>query len=256
MHEFEILMRSIQSKPSISSKDLLPLTVQVNTILAKVGMVSQIIEKITSMVPGLQDSHSVNRALKWQEEFQLLGQKVGGDQGKEVLLSLTQTNLNLIEEKHAGLIRDICIQMVRNSVAHGIETPDERLALGKPVIGQVQIDIKAEPEKTHFVFRDNGRGLSVDAIKLSLIKNGVYTPMQLEEMDAKSIIMSIFDSGVTTADKLTEHSGQGVGLSIVKQAMNALDGRLKIASRVGQFTEFQMTFSNVHLKKVEGVIAA
>lgn len=256
MHEFEVLLKSVQNKTDISSKDLLSVTVQINMMLAKVGTVSQIIEKITSMVPTQDAPLNINRALKWQEEFQLLGQKIGDDLGKEIILSLTQTNLNLIEDKSAGLIRDICIQMLRNSIVHGIETPAQRLEQGKPVVGQVQIEIRADAEQTHFVFRDNGRGLSLDAIKLSLIKSGVYTPVQLEQMDAKSIIMSIFNSGVTTADKLTEHAGQGVGLSIVKQAMNALDGRLNIASRSGQFTEFRITFSHVKLKSGEGVIAA
>lgn len=257
MHDFEVMLSSVQHGPSISSKDLLPVTVQINTILSKVGMVSQIIDKITSMVPTENKTRiNINRALRWQEELQQLGQKIGNDMGKEIILSLTQSNLNLIEEKPAGLIRDICIQMLRNSIAHGVESPAERLQLGKPVIGQVLIDIKAEPDQTHFVFRDNGRGLSIDLIKLSLIKNGVYTPVQLDEMDAKSIIMSIFNSGVSTAESLSEHAGQGVGLSIVKQAMNALDGRLSIASRAGQFTEFRITFSNVKLKQSAGVIAA
>ena len=256
MHEFEVLLKSVQNNPSINSKDLLPVTVQVNTILAKVGMVSQIIEKISSMVPEVNQENIPNRALKWQDELQFLAQKVGDDLGKEIILTLTQTNLNMIEEKPAGLIRDICIQMVRNAVVHGVETPEERLSIGKPVVGQIQIDIKADTEQTQFTFKDNGRGLSVDAIRLSLIKNGVYTSAQLAEMDAKSIIMSIFNSGVSTADQLSEHAGQGVGLSIVKQAMNALDGRLGIASRSGQFTEFRITFSNVALKKHDGVIAA
>lgn len=255
-HELEVSMKGLQHNTHIHSEDLLSITVQINNMLAKLNSVSQIIEKIMNLMPAFGAVSDVDRVNDWEKDLGALSQKVGEDMGKQVEFNFQHKNLNLIVAHDAGKIRDICIQMIRNAIAHGIELPVERIMQKKPEKGQVSIQLLADKEKTELLIRDDGEGLSVEKIRLSLLKSGEFTQAQLNEMDNKSIIMSIFRSGISTAGELTEHAGQGLGLSVVKQVVNELGGRLTIGSRKGEYTEFRFSFSNVTLGEVKEVMAA
>ncbi len=255
-HDLEQSMKQLQYNRQIKSEDLLAITVQINSMLAKLGSVAQIIEKLMSLIPVFGDVLDNDRLHLWKRDLNTLAGKVSEDLGKHVVLDFSQSNLNQIETVHAEKLRDICVQMIRNAIAHGIELPVERLMLQKPEAGKVSISLMADSEKTEMIIRDDGEGLSVDKIKKSLIDKREFTQEQLDEMDDKTIIMSIFRSGISTADELTEHAGQGLGLSVVKQAVNDLGGRLMIASRRGEYTEFKFVFSNVELVQLKEVMAA
>lgn len=255
-HEFEQTLNAASSNAEITSEELLPVTIHINTFLAKINTISEIIEKIALLVPSMAKVSVQSRGQQWVDNLKQLTEKVSVDLNKKVSLSFKQANLNDIEDVDANKIRDICIQMIRNAIAHGIELPVERQMKGKSQEGNINISLIANKAQTELVIKDDGQGLSLEKIKNSLIKNNRYTADQLAEMDAKSIIMTIFNSGVSTAEELNEHAGQGVGLSIVKQGLNDLGGRIVIASRSGQYTEFRLAFNNVRLKVREGVIAA
>ncbi len=255
-HDLEQSMKQLQYNRQIKSEDLLAITVQINSMLAKLGSVAQIIEKLMSLIPVFGDVLDNDRLHLWKRDLNTLAGKVSEDLGKHVVLDFSQSNLNQIETVHAEKLRDICVQMIRNAIAHGIELPVERVMQQKPEAGKVSISLMADSEKTEMIIRDDGEGLSVDKIKKSLIDKREFTQEQLDEMDDKTIIMSIFRSGISTADELTEHAGQGLGLSVVKQAVNDLGGRLMIASRRGEYTEFKFVFSNVELVQLKEVMAA
>ena len=255
-HEFEQTLKTAASSIELTSEELLPVTVHINTILAKINTISEIIEKIAQLVPSMTKISVQSRSQQWNDDLKQLTERVSTDLHKKVRLSFKQANLNDIDDADAHKIRDVCIQMIRNAVAHGIELPVDRQMMGKPQVGNIDISLVTSKDTTELMIKDDGCGLSLERIKESLIKNKRYTTEQLGEMDAKSIIMTIFSSGVTTAEELNEHAGQGIGLSIVKQALNDLGGRIVIASRAGQYTEFRLVFNNVNLKVREGVIAA
>ena len=247
VHEFEQTLKHTQANTKLTSRDLLPVTIHINTLLAKITTVSTIIDKITQLIPAMTEVQKPDRSLQWIDDFRFLANKISNDLNKKVVLGLSEINLNHIEEQQAKQLRNICIQMIRNAIVHGIESPEQRTLAQKQPEGALTISVIAQYDKTELIIRDDGKGLSLEKIKQSLLNSQRYTKHQLEQMDDKLIIMSIFTSGVTTASEVTEHAGQGVGLTIVKQAINDLGGRLQIGSRPGKYTEFRMTFSNVRL---------
>ena len=256
VHEFELILKTTQSGGRLTPRNLLPVTIHINTMLSKINMVSTIIDRISKLVPIMSESPSIPRNIQWQEDFNRLKNKICKDLNKVADIHMNTVNLDLIEDSCARRIHDICIQMLRNALVHGIEHAAERELSGKDNTGNINISIIAQHETTDVVIRDDGRGLAIDKIRQSLLKNKHYTREQLAEMDDKAIILSIFSTGVTTAAELTEHAGNGVGLNIVKQAIFDLGGRLMIGSRISRYTEFRIIFSNVALHSNTGVIAA
>lgn len=149
-------------------------------------------------------------------------------EGKE-----TELDRNLIEE-----IGDPIIHLLRNSIDHGVETPEERELLGKPRKGQVLL--KAAHEENHIVITimDDGRGIDPQKIKASALKKGSITEEEAERLTDKELIFLIFKSGVSTAKTITDISGRGVGMDIVRSHIEKLNGMVDIDSKVGEGTTF------------------
>lgn len=151
-------------------------------------------------------------------------------EGKE-----TELDRNLIEE-----IADPIIHLLRNSLDHGIETPEERELLGKPKAGTVIL--KAAHEESHIVISiiDDGKGIDAEKIKQSAIAKQILTKDEADRMNEKDLIYLIFKSGLSTAKKITDISGRGVGMDIVRSHIEKLNGIIDIDTEVGKGTTFSI----------------
>ncbi|KMY54254.1 histidine kinase [Bacillus sp. FJAT-27231] len=149
-------------------------------------------------------------------------------EGKE-----TELDRNLIEE-----IADPIIHLLRNSLDHGIESPEERERIGKPRKGTVRL--KAAHEENHIVISisDDGRGIDAEKIKQSAVKKNMITVEEAERISPKDAVFLIFKSGVSTAKAITDISGRGVGMDIVRSHIEKLNGMIDIETEVGQGTTF------------------
>lgn len=149
-------------------------------------------------------------------------------EGKE-----TELDRNLIEE-----IADPIIHLLRNSLDHGIEPPDERERVGKQRQGTVVL--KASHEENHIVITisDDGKGIDTEKIKQSAIKKHLITEVEAEQMTEKDLVFLIFKSGVSTAKTITDISGRGVGMDIVRSHIEKLNGMIDIHTKVGEGTTF------------------
>ncbi len=136
------------------------------------------------------------------------------------------------------LIKDPLTHMVRNSADHGLETPAERRAAGKPETGHITLN--AFHEGGHIVIEvgDDGRGLPVDKIRAKIIAKGLATEAELAGMTDNQILRFIFRPGFSTAATITAVSGRGVGMDVVKTNVERIGGTIELASTVGQGTTF------------------
>lgn len=126
--------------------------------------------------------------------------------------------------------------MLRNAIDHGIEDQDERKQLGKPLTGSIKLNIARESNDILVTFSDDGRGINVDAVKQKAIQNGLLaSDTQASPLD---IMQYIFHSGLTTAQKLTQISGRGVGLDVVQSEIKALGGHVSVVSAQGKGAAF------------------
>jgi chemosensory pili system protein ChpA (sensor histidine kinase/response regulator) len=126
--------------------------------------------------------------------------------------------------------------MLRNSLAHGLETPEARLAAGKPEAGKIHISLRQESNEIALILSDDGAGINVDKVYEKALAAGHVTPEQkLTEQEKMHLI---FGSGLSTADQVTELSGRGVGMDVVRSEITSIGGRVDITSTRGKGTTF------------------
>ena len=137
-----------------------------------------------------------------------------------------------VDRAQVEVLRDVLIQIVRNSVAHGIESPEVRRAAGKPELGHVTIEAQIEGDSVRVTVSDDGGGLDVAAIAAQSARRGVRVESIADAARA------IFAPGLSTAAAITEVSGRGVGLDVAKQRIEAMHGSITVTSERGRHTTF------------------
>jgi two-component system chemotaxis sensor kinase CheA len=172
-------------------------------------------------------------------KFPRLVRDLAGELGKEVQLKLEGGEVELDKTIIEGL-SDPLTHMVRNSVDHGIESPAVRLAASKPALGTVTLQAKHQAGQVVIEISDDGKGLAADKIAASALAKGLITPEQLLSLSLYEKQMLVFHPGVSTADKVTNVSGRGVGMDVVKTNLDKLGGKVEIESAVGKGSAFRI----------------
>ncbi|MCC5666222.1 hybrid sensor histidine kinase/response regulator [Nostoc sp. CHAB 5784] len=192
--------------------------------------------------------------------------KLGNVHAKLVGLKLTGTEV-LVDKAIAEKLYDPLLHLVRNAFDHGIEAPQLRRELGKPEQGLIEIRAYHQGSQTVIEVRDDGQGLNLDRIRR---KAAEFYPIQTEEktitytsnLAESELLDIIFSPGFSTAGKVSEISGRGMGLDIVRTQMNALNGSISVQSLPNQGTifilkiPFSMTTEKLMLVQAKGVVYA
>ncbi|MCM0022078.1 MAG: chemotaxis protein CheW, partial [Tagaea sp.] len=136
------------------------------------------------------------------------------------------------------LIKDPLTHLVRNCADHGLETPDERKAAGKPEVGKVMLNAFHEGGHIIIEIKDDGRGLNIDRIKQKAVQNGVATEAEVAAMSDQQAAQFIFAAGFSTAAAVTSVSGRGVGMDVVRTNIEKIGGTVELRSARGKGTAF------------------
>ena len=159
--------------------------------------------------------------------------------GKEARLVIegqdTEVDKTVIEE-----IGDPLVHLIRNAVDHGIELPEERKKLGKPREGLIRLYAAQEGNRIVIGIEDDGRGMDAEKIKRRAIQRGLLSPDEADRMDDRAIWNLVFLPGFSTADKVTDVSGRGVGLDVVYTNVNKLNGSVSLDSIPGKGTKVEI----------------
>lgn len=149
----------------------------------------------------------------------------------EILISGGDTSVDkkIIEE-----IKTPLIHIIRNSIDHGIEPPEERKQLGKSPTGKIQISAKNYSNKIIIEIKDDGRGVNLEKIKMKALAKGLLSENELKILSNEQIMNLIFLPGFSTGEEITDISGRGVGLDVVQTKITQLDGKVKVNSVLGQ----------------------
>jgi len=139
-----------------------------------------------------------------------------------------------IDTAIAEILNNTLIHIVRNSIDHGLESTAERRSKGKPPGGSLYIEAFEENDNVYVRIRDDGRGLQTERIRSRAIERGLLTEAQAQALKEEDIWPLIFAPGFSTAEKVTDISGRGIGMSAVKEAVEAIDGEVEIASVSGE----------------------
>lgn len=161
--------------------------------------------------------------------FPKMIRQLARDLNKKVNLEIvgadTELDRTVIDE-----IGDPLVHLLRNAIDHGIETPEQRLGKGKPEEGTIFLKAYHSGNHVFIEIKDDGAGIKRKQVEAKAIKNGILTTQQAEMMTDKQIYELIFASGFSTAEKISDVSGRGVGLDVVKNTISALGGSVTIDS--------------------------
>ncbi len=168
----------------------------------------------------------------WQKLPRIV-RDLSGELGKQIELEMHGADTEL-DRQVLDLIKDPLTHMVRNSADHGLETPAERAAGGKPEQGTIRLSAYHEGGHIIICIADNGRGLNTERIKAKAVQNGLVSEADLEKMTEAQIHKFIFAPGFSTAATVTSVSGRGVGMDVVRTNIDQIGGTIDIKSVAGE----------------------
>ena len=166
------------------------------------------------------------------------------DLGKKIKFDYKNFKRDIIPERYHLLIKEVLIQLVRNSISHGIETPEERQKLQKPEFGVIEISTFTHNGSVGLKFRDDGRGLQLQKLKQRAIESGKWKPEEVDKWDNQQLADLIFASGITTSEKVDMVSGRGVGMDGVKHRLSEYKGQINVHFDPNKFCEFEILLPN------------
>jgi signal transduction histidine kinase len=241
-HRFENLLDNLRGRPSLSGDDLLAIPPHLEDIYSRTAKLRSLADRMSS-----KDAHLTQAAASGNEVgfmLEALAEKVAANQRKKVRVTTEMPEFGLLPEAKAGVLRDIAIQLVRNAVVHGLEDSNERVMSSKTETGNIHVTLKkVDGNKYEFVVRDDGRGIVPDHIRESLVKSGRYTRLQADGLDERTLVMKLFEPGISTSPAIDTDAGRGVGLDIVAEKVKALGAQIRLGTRPNTFTQFSILFA-------------
>jgi two-component system chemotaxis sensor kinase CheA len=278
-HAAEDLLSAARDKPELAGDDFVPVVVKLDELFSHMQSVSEMLEqvgKVRSAVAATVDippeqhgdtavlppatgaapapaataaaagprpaaASTTQRDAGLAGVLQRLGAEVATATGREV--RVLAEGFDAVPAAHAQAVRAICIQMLRNSIAHGIEDAGTRAAAGKPPAGTVRLRFTGDASQGwSLLVEDDGQGLDPARIRERAIEAGLLGNNEAATLDANGAFRLIFQPGFSTAATVTEHAGRGVGLDLVSSTVRESGGRIGIATVPGKFTRFKITF--------------
>ena len=271
-HAFEESLNDLKGRPNLSGSDFLPLVVKLDDLFNHLAQVREMLSRLVDLhqaiatrrktdgassenmeaskvdawlsnkadpaaqlnaLTGGGDSSGLDRTLED------LAKRVAAAQAKQVALKCT--GLERVPEAYRRAVKDITIQLVRNAVVHGIESPDERADAQKSEVGTLAVEFAPhEGDGYELIVQDDGRGLQLDRIKEVAVARGLITPAQAALLDPRQTMALIFRPGFSTAESVTSDAGRGAGMDLVRVLVAELGGRVGLASAGGRFSKFKI----------------
>jgi two-component system chemotaxis sensor kinase CheA len=174
------------------------------------------------------------------EIFPKIVRDLSRDQGKEAEWLVRGAEIEM-DRRILGEIKDPLIHLVRNCIDHGIEKPEERVRKGKPPRGTVSLAVtQKNGNKVEVLIADDGSGVDSAKVRAVAVKLGVVSAEQAQKLDERQILPLVFHSGVSTSPIITDISGRGLGLAIVREKVERLGGTVSLETRPGLGTSFRI----------------
>jgi len=264
VHSLEDLVSEMKKRPELSGSDFLPMILKIDDLLAHLRSIRELASRLSTLrdvAPAAQQhpaqSHSGDAtanirgpnapppsvvrtpADELAQTLTSLAERLASDHGKKFKLSMN--GLNAIPRPYVATLKDVLIQMLRNSAVHGIEPGDVRRAHAKGDVGSVRVDVQKSAEAVELTFEDDGAGLLPEQLKAAAVKKQILTAEEAAAMDTRGAMALIFKPGFSTAENVSMDAGRGVGMDVVAKSVYALGGKIGVSTNPGKFTRFKVS---------------
>jgi two-component system chemotaxis sensor kinase CheA len=219
--------------------DLNGLNFELNTLRAQLIQDRNHLQLVTDdLQNGIRNTRMLPMSALFSQ-FPRMVRDLARERGKDIVLQLDGGDTE-VDRQVLELSKDPLTHLLRNAVDHGIETPAQRSASGKPPQGLIRLS--AEPRGNHLVIEvaDDGRGIDLDAVRRAALHRGLVGAQEAAALDEEAILNLIFHAGLSTAARVSDLSGRGVGLDVVRANLEQLRGLVRIVNHPGQGVTFSL----------------
>ncbi|UYZ67980.1 ATP-binding protein [Moraxella bovis] len=252
----------IRNQSTVSGQDFLGFTIILNDILDLNQFVEKLLQRISRVAKEIdkddvgQSVQSVmmqtddksatvapsSHSLDWQSYFGDYAQQIAERQGKKVKVNLTGFEDIQMTDKLKKFCQDVGIQLLKNAIAHGIETPDVRVQAGKSEVGQIKLMLLKYGSQLRMSIIDDGAGVDLQKLRQKATEMNLMTAEQASSLPDSRLYAIMFRSGVSTANGVDEDSGRGVGMDIVREWVKEVNGKINVESQPGLNTKIVINF--------------
>ncbi|MCL2831459.1 MAG: ATP-binding protein [Betaproteobacteria bacterium] len=243
-HDCEKELVAMRDREEVRGEDMVRVTVLLEGFYDRLSSLTDIVTRLSSLGGKGADEEEEGRVEAFTDTLRGLAERVAGDQNKRVAFSADIDDLRKLPRRVVQELQGIAIQLVRNALTHGIESPEERRALGKEETGTLHVSCKEVSDfRFEFVLRDDGRGISPARLRNTLVDSGRLKTTEANAMSDTEIARKLFEPGFSTASEAADRdAGHGVGLDVVRAKIRTMHGYLLVKSRTDLFTEFHIRF--------------
>ena len=269
---------ALQNQGKLSGNNFLPLAVHLDDLLSLSNTIETLGERINQAAPKAPSSANPVASIKTAPQPSIVQAQVADvattsinfDSGNEVDLSDEsddeylsyyqdfakdiavrqgkQVQLNGHNLAHINIperlkqpIKEISIQLLRNAVVHGIESPEARQSVGKSAIGSIDLEMQRDNQNLIIALQDDGQGIDYEGIRHKLIADGRFGAEEANQMTHGDLLKTLFASGFSTKEQADEDGGRGVGLDVIKALVKEHNGKLNVNTELGKMTRFVIT---------------
>ena len=250
LHSIEDSITNLKSKV-VKGNDFLSLLYEIDEVDKVLIYMSELLRKVADIYKNFPTTGHVVSNILVIDSLEKGLQRISKEIGKDVNFDFENENNLVIPDSYITPFKDIMIQLIRNSLAHGIEDRSVRVSQGKIEKGTISITLdKGENNEILIAYFDDGKGLDMKKIQESAISRGIIS----SKLDSEEkIIDLLFESGFSTADEIDEYAGRGEGLGLVKSIIKEHNGTYKINSESRKFFEMEIRFPINENDVTEGV---
>lgn len=234
--DLDIISRDVRSA-------MLNLDETINELRSLSSILSQNVVKVSGIANDLNREIVGMRMVPMRQmytRFQRSFRDIAKGEGKEIIFNTEGEDTKLDKSVMEEIVEPV-LHMVRNAIGHGIEKPEVRLANGKPAAGTLTIRAYQKGSRIVLEIEDDGGGIPVEKVKAKAVRQGLISQEEADAMPASKATELIFLPGFSTAEKITELSGRGVGMDVVKNTIRQLKGTISVETHQGKGTKFTIS---------------
>ncbi len=234
--DLDIISRDVRSA-------MLNLDETINELRSLSSILGQNVVKVSGIANDLNREIVGMRMVPMRQmytRFQRSFRDIAKAEGKEIIFNTEGEDTKLDKSVMEEIVEPV-LHMVRNAIGHGIEKPEVRLAHGKPAEGTLTLRAYQKGSRIILEIEDDGGGIPIEKVKAKAVRQGLISQEEADAMPASKATELIFLPGFSTAEKITELSGRGVGMDVVKNTIRQLKGTVTVETREGKGTKFTIS---------------
>jgi Amt family ammonium transporter len=239
-HEFEENIDHILEKQAITGSDFVPLVLMLKEMRSILKELDKLVERLSKIHMNFRPKRNYENKV-FINSLQNLVKSLSRDLNKEIKLVDTDFEAGLIPYRYRLTTRQILIQMIRNSVYHGIESLEDRIKSGKAPSGRIEISSFKNNGTFGFRLIDDGRGIQLNKLRKKAVELGRWSEAEVNGWSDRETTETIFYAGVSTLDSANLVAGRGIGMDLVKEKVDGAGGEIVVNSKAGQSCEFIIT---------------